>query len=88
MAFYNFVPTPVPDPQTGNLAFIPATSLPFQALRGAGQFYETNIQVYSPDQFYYGQEQQIQGIEGVEFVGINPQSLIDWELYIQNLQAG
>jgi hypothetical protein len=86
MAFYNFFARPVSNPETGNLAFVPATSLPPQSLRGGGQFYNKTYDLFSP-QLMYGQEQYIVGLEGIEFSGIQSEGLIDMEAYIANLQS-
>lgn len=86
MSFYNYFATPVSDPETGNLAFIPATSLPYETLRGGGKFYDRSFDVHIKP-LLYGQERVINGLEGIEYTGLQSQGLIDMEAYIRNLQA-
>lgn len=45
---YSFVSTPVPPPQTGNLAFYQNTTLPEFAIRGAGRPIYGQFQAFAP----------------------------------------
>lgn len=72
-------------PGAGNFAFIPLFALPLESLNGAG------VPVYKvygtqPANLYYGQEQRIDGLEGITAEGMQSTPLIDMDAYLSSLQ--
>lgn len=72
-------------PGAGNYAFIPLFALPLESFNGAG------IAVYKaygtqPPNLYYGQEQRLDGFEGIEASGIQSTPLIEMDAYLASLQ--
>lgn len=72
-------------PGVGNYAFIPLFSLPLESVGGPGIGVYKNWGANAP-QLYYGQEQRIDGLEGITATGMQSTPLIDMNEYLSSLQ--
>lgn len=72
-------------PGAGNFAFIPLFSLPLESVSGPGIGYYKTWGTASP-QLYYGQEQRVDGLEGITATGIQSTPLIDMDEYLSSLK--
>lgn len=82
MSLYKYTPKRLPGPGTGNFAFEPEFGLPVQLAGGPGTAYFRGFRVTQPQQPYYGQQQTIIGLEGIQAGSIVGQSLIEWDKYL------
>lgn len=85
---YKYTPRRLPGPGTGNFAFEPEFSLPKYLAGGPGTSYRRGFRVTQPAQSYYGQEQVIIGLEGIQAGSIGGQPLIEWDKYLAAQNPG
>lgn len=87
MALYNYTPKRLPGPGTGNFAFEPGFGLPAYAAAN-GVRYTRGFKTIQEPQAYYGQQQTVIGMEGVNAGSFVGSPLIEWEKYLASQQPG
>lgn len=88
MAFYNYTPKRLPGPGTGNFAFEPGFGLPAYQAGGPGISYRRGFKTIQQPQQYYGKQQTVIGLEGIDAGSFVGSPLIEWEKYLAAQQPG
>lgn len=81
---YTYIRKLLPTPGTGNLAFLPAFTLPLDWFIGAGTGTQEQL-TFAVPQVYYKQAQTVDGFQGIEAGSMVQAPLINLENYLSSL---